>query len=166
MIKLPQFALSLRQPLPGEDNKPPVNLHHLLGGLVLGAAAATMISGGRIEIESFAGPYKFISAAAEEEPIRSAHASARDRLTPGIAAVCEASPLLGKTLVVLTPKMDDGFKVSALKYVPCSREELSKEIILLHQDDMQRIAKDALVSGPREVRAHIIHREPATPLYL
>ena len=91
--------------------------------------------------------------------------STRDRLTPGVAAVCENSPLNGRTFVIFTPRMDQGFKVSALRYVPCSKEQLSKEIILVHRDDLQKISKDVLVDGPTEVRAHVIAREPATPLF-
>jgi hypothetical protein len=161
MSKLAQLGPILKESLPGPANKLGVNIYQVMGGLILGAAAMTMISGGRIQIDSLTGPYIFTPASAAEEPVRSAHAMPRERLTPGVAAVCEASPLMGKTIIIFTPKRDDGIKVSAVKYVPCSKEELSKEIILLHPDDMQKIAKDLLTDGPFPV----IDRLPGEPLF-
>lgn len=165
MSKLAQLGPILKESLSGTASKLGVNIYQVMGGLILGAATMTMVSGGRLEIGSPTGPYIFTPVGAVAEPVRPAHASPRDRLTPGVAAVCENSPLKGKTLVIFTPKMDEGFKVSALRYVPCSKEQLSKEIILLHRDDMQKISKDVLVDGPTEVRTHVIDREPATPLF-
>jgi len=165
MRKLAQLGPILNESLSGTANKLGGNIYQVMGGLILGAAAMTMMSGGSLEISSPTGPFVFTPRGAVEEPVRPAHASPRDRLTPGVAAVCENSPLNGKTFVIFTPKMDQGFKVSALRYVPCSKEQLSKEIILVHRNDLQKISKDALVDGPTEVRAHVIAREPATPLF-
>jgi len=161
MSKLAELAPILKKSLPGVANKLGVDIYQVLGGLILGAAAMAMMSGGRLEIGSPTGPYIFTPAGAAEEPVRSAHAMARERLAPGVAAVCQASPLMGKTIIIFTPKRDDGIKVSAVKYVPCSKEELSKEIILLHPDDMQKIAKDLLTDGPFP----IIDRLPGEPLF-
>ena len=165
MSKLAQLGPILGESLSGAAGKLGVNIYQVMGGLIFGAGAMTMMSDGHLEICSLTGPYKFTPRSAVEEPVRPAHASPRDRLTPGVAAVCENSPLNGKTFVVFNPKMDEGFKVSALKYVPCSNEQLSKEIILLHREDLRKIARDVLVDGPTEVRTHVIAREPATPLF-
>ena len=165
MSKFAQLAPTLFESLSGTVAKLGLNIYQVMGGLVVGAGAMTMMSDGHLEIGSLTGPYKFTPRGAVEEPVRPAHASPRDLLTPGVAAVCENSPLSGRTFVIFTPRMDQGFKVSALRYVPCSEEQLSQEIILVHRDDLRKITKDALVDGPTEVRAHVIAREPATPLF-
>lgn len=165
MSKLAQLAPTLIESLSGTVAKLGLNIYQVMGGLVVGAGAMTMMSDGQLEIRSLTGPYIFTPRGALVEPVRPAHASPRDLLTPGVAAVCQDSSLNGRTFVIFTPGMDQGFKVSALRYVPCSEEQLSKEIILVHRDDLRKITKDVLVDGPTEVRAHVITREPATPLF-
>ena len=161
MSKLAQLGPTLKESLSGAANKLGVNIYQVMGGIILGAGAMTMVSGGRIEIESLTGPYKFTPAASTEETVaRSARASVGNLLKPGIAAVCEKSPMLGKTVGILTPRLDDVFSVRAVRYVPCNREQLTQEIILLHSSDMNRIARDSRTDGPKEVRAHIIDKEP------
>jgi hypothetical protein len=164
MNKLAQLGSILIELLPGVASKPGISVSQVVGGLILGAAGMTSISGGSIEVGSLTGPYKFTPAGATEEQVRSARALAGNLLKPEIAAVCEKSPLLGKTVGILTPKMDNAFSVKALRYVPCTKEELTQEIMFLHGDDMKRIAGNALTEGPREVRAFIIDKEPVMPL--
>src|SRR5262245_35892087 len=98
MNKLVRLSPIIKKSLSGATNKLGVNIYQVVGGVILGAATTTMMSGGRLEIGSLTGPYIFTPGSAVEEP-RPAHASVRDRLTPGVAAVCENSPLKGKTLV-------------------------------------------------------------------
>ena len=161
MSKLAQLGPILGESLSGAANKLGVNIYQVMGGIIVGAAAMTMMSGGRIEIESLTGPYRIFTAVpTEEKVVRSAHALVGNLLKPEIAAVCEKSPLLGKTVGILTPRMDNAFSVRAVRYVPCTKEELTQEIIFLHRNDMNIIAGDSLTNAPREVRAHIIDKEP------
>lgn len=164
MSKLAQLGPILKEALSGASNKLGINIYQVVGGLILGAAGTTMMGDGRLEIVSPTGPYIITRVGAVGEP-RPAHASPRDRLTSGVAAVCENSSLKGKTLLIFTPRMDDAVKVSALKHFPCSKEQLSNEIIFLHRDDIQKISKDVLVDGPMEGRTQVIDSEPSTPLF-
>jgi hypothetical protein len=152
-----------QESLLGTAGKFGISIYQVTGGLVIGAAAMTMMSGGRIEIDSLTGPYKFFPAATVQEPVRSARALTGSLLKPEIAAVCEKSSLLGKTVGIFTLKMDNAFSVRAVRYVPCTKEESTQEIIFLHGDDMKRIAKD-VSDAPRQVRVHVIDKEPVMPL--
>jgi hypothetical protein len=167
MNKLAQLGPILKESLPGAANKLGVNIYQVMGGLILGAAAMTMISGGRIQIQSLTGPIIIEAGTSEKVKVRSANARPikGNRLEQGIAAVCAESPLLGTSFTILTPAKDDAIKFSALKYRPCSMDEVDKEVIYLHADDMRKIFSDLIVDETRKVEAHIIYTEPTTPFF-